>query len=580
MSVDLVPSWQIGDVSLTSYPFGVDADSTVDIGEPEMVVEGVTSMVADGDLERVVRYGNRAYVLEVYIEDPTLGDLASSESLLRTEIRRTGLLLTHDPGDGFSPASVYEVQTAKLTPHRRDDHESHLIRQFTLTLTCAPWARSVDAVTVESLPPPPLTPTTVTIADADTITGWSANANTGAGSVAVTVVDEGASVRASSASCFSLSLGYGPPSPVALTGSTYLLLETPTVATSFYVLYAGDSAVTWIAPTLSRLLSSGNIQHALAINGSRSLSYVGMNWSSSAAGVPGPTSASLAVADVSRTDMLPNVSPRQLSRILEVGGTERTPASLRVFTSSGYLGASVVHTTTFDGSAYSPDMRRWRSSGNTTAANTGARRITGVWEPLKPNPVISRTPAHSLPRGDYLLCAAIKSDTATTNEPLPISWAVKSVISGQTIDSIEGTGYGWFPVAHELTIVPIAAMPAPVVRSGALDVEVHLLNPTATVDLQVEEWWMFKDDEGSALSIVNTSEGNLWLDSPDSDSAVPTVWVGPEKPLSYHPSAGLVSQGLHTFEPGLLMLTTISDSNDYLQAELTYHERWHSNAAR
>lgn len=28
------------------------------------------------------------------------------------------------------------------------------------------------------------------------------------------------------------------------------------------------------------------------------------------------------------------------------------------------------------------------------------------------------------------------------------------------------------------------------------------------------------------------------------------------------------------------LVTTISDSNDYMSAELTHYERWHSNAAR
>ena len=90
MSEDLVPTWVIGGIDLTEYPFRVDRDNTVDIGEPEMVVESVASQLADGDLERAVRHGNRTYVIPIYIEGPTLADVADAEALLRAELRRNG----------------------------------------------------------------------------------------------------------------------------------------------------------------------------------------------------------------------------------------------------------------------------------------------------------------------------------------------------------------------------------------------------------------------------------------------------------------------------------------------------------
>jgi hypothetical protein len=568
VSEDLAPTWVVGNVDLTDYPFSVDRNSAVDIGEPEMIVETLVSQLADGDLEREVRHGNRTYVIPFYIEGPTLADVADAEALLRAELRRDGLTLTHDPGDSWAVPSVYEVQTARMTPSRDDVHESHLIRKWTLTLTCTPWARSVNATTVAALAPPPVSPTTVSITTADTTAGFSAHTG---GGVSVPVTDAGAYVTVTFSPGLADIITYELGAPVDMSATRYVVWEMSGQAPAGFVAF-GPTVAASLFPVLAQAESGGRTTYVLDVADLGPINQLRVF-----PPAHDRDSVTMNVHDISRTDTLPHVSPRQVSRIIEVGGTERAPASLHAQTSSGVLGVTLLHTTPHDGSGYAPGMRRWRSSGNTTSANVDARKITGTWELLRPNPVVSRTPAHSMPRGDYILLAAIKSDTLGR---LPISWAVKSVISGITLGATEGTTYWNFTVANELAFVPITSLAAPIVRSGALDVEVHLLNPTSTVAMSVEEWFMFTDNEDSALSIVSTSEGGLWCDSADVDSSVPTVWVGPSKPFAYHPAAGLIAQGTHTFRPGPTMVTSVSDSNDYVEVDLTYHERWHSNAAR
>lgn len=559
------------------YEFNVLADGA-SIGVANGVQEVVRSLLADGELTRVTRYGNREVTFSVEITGPSLAALSQGEAALRGEVGRSNTLTWEAP-DYLAPVTLFEVVTSSMVQKFDDLAELKNRRTFTLTLTCSPFAMSADETTVPALAAAGGSPTTVSVNTADTTTNWFATVADysvrGSTAAPTAVVDMGDYLQVSGSGYWlSLKLTLNTGS-VALAGTRYLLVEVSGSPSPQFGLTL-DGVYRSVSPVAVRALTTGVTQVVLDCGTATTLGALVIGFDLKSNSVE---SRIINVHDVTRTSEIPQTSPRQSSRIIEVGGTERAPASLRAYASSGSLGTTLIHTTPHDGSGYTPNMRRWRASGNTTAVNADTRRITGTWEPLKPNPVVSRTPAHSLPRGDYLLVAAIKCDTVTTTTPYPINWAVKSVISGQVLGSNEGTGYGWFPIANQLTIVQIASFAAPVVRSGALDVEVHLLNPTSTLAMSVEEWWMFKDDEDSALSVVNTSEGNLWLDSPDVQSGVPEVWVGPSKPFAYHPAGGLAAPGQHTFKSGPVLVTSISDSNDYLQVDMTYRKRWHSNAA-
>ena len=172
MSLDLIPDWIVGDLSLTAHPYSVDADSTVDVGDPEARVVEMESMALDGDYEEVSGYGNRVYSLTVYVEGPSLGEVAQAEAVLRRELRRRDLTLTHDPGDSLSVPSVYEVWHASMAFQREDRHEAHVLRKFRLELTCSPFARSASPTTVAALAVPGAA-STVVIDTCDSATGWT-----------------------------------------------------------------------------------------------------------------------------------------------------------------------------------------------------------------------------------------------------------------------------------------------------------------------------------------------------------------------------------------------------------------------
>lgn len=576
MSENLFPTWVIGSVDLTEYPFSVDRDNTVDIGEPEMVVETLASQLADGDLERTVRYGNRAYVIPIYIEGPTLADVADAEALLRAQLRRDGLTLTHNPGDSWAVDSVYEVQTAKMTPARDDRFESHLIRKFTLTLTCGPFARSAARVVTEALAPPAATPTTATINDATSTTGWSAGLiNTTTGISSPAVVDLGADGIAASGYGWTLTLRYTTTTPISLTGTEYITVEmSGTTPTSFYLDYVGDSAI--ITPISARATTAGTVVYVLPANPARSLDGLEITYNNFSTTGSVDENLVLRVYDVSRTDTIPQISSRQISRIVPVSGTERTPASLAIASADGVddLGMTVVHTSPEDGSGYSPPLRRWRTSG-AASPTPDAATMSGAREPITlANPFIAVVPNNSIPEGGYLLAARMRVSAAGT---AVVNWATETVIDGTSdgyvtdYATVAFPNTGWF-------FVPIAVLTLPSVRSYSGNVKI-LLSSTTT---ELDEAWLFRVDDGSALTVVhNTVKPRLWLDSPDVSSQVPRIWVGSNaaRTDASHPGANLYAHGNHTFTPDAMAVFVGTSGTEYPSVTLTHYPRWHSNAA-
>lgn len=560
------------------YVFNVLADG-VSRGVAKGVQEVVRSLLADGDLVRITRYGNREVSFDVQVTGPSLASLSEAEAALRRELG-IGNALTWEAPDYLAAATVFDVVTSEMEERFNDLDELRNTRTFTVTLTCAPFARSADLTTVAALDIPPVTPTTATITNADTTAGFTASKTVtsfGSGGTAVTqfpvtVTDEGSYVRAAASDSYvSVSISYAT-SAVSMASTKYLSVEMSGSAPSTFTLTVGGVTKVY-APVLTRANTGGTTLYVFDTAGG---SFTG--FAASTPTIGGAGTVGINVHDISRTDTLPQVSPRQSTRVIEVGGTERAPASLHAYTSSGFLGNTILHTTPFDASGYTPDLSRWRHTGNTPVANVSSRKITGTWEPLQPNPLVARLLSSQLPRGDYILMAAIKS--SLTGERA-ISWAVKSLLVSSVVGNVTGTAYYNFPVADRLEYVPLGVLSAPVVRSeGFLETEVHLSNPSpGSVTLHAEEAWLFADGPDSALSIIGTDEAELWLETADMSSSVPRVWVGNSNGR-FHPNSRLMAHGDHRFSPGLVQVTSISDANDYLEVDLSYHEHWHSNAAR
>lgn len=568
MTTFLTPTWVIGSIDLTYEPFLVDRDSTVDIGEPEMVVETSGSPMADGDIERVVRHGNRDYVIEFYIEGPTLADIADSEALLRAEIMRPDLELTHNPGDGFSATSVYEVQTAKLTPGRRDDHESHFIRKYTLTLRCAPFARSVDLVTIEALATTE-TPTTVTVSDASSTTGWSTAAPAAVSSAG----------------------GYvyvGPFSTSAFESVHYLFFAgASNPATPYVVIEWQANRLLVTGMNQPSLVSSPAIENVLLEDGWRRTTFdtsalpsaSTLAFSAILAGSnPDPE---FRIRDVKRTNQPPGVTLRQRTQMVEVEGTERTPVSLHLYSDYDMadMQVGVLATWPTDGSGYSPDLRRWRVSGNASVLAEGDT-ISGFSEDMKPKSVTCEVPNSSLPLAGYSLVVRLR---ASTTNLVGIDWAIHTFFPSTTT-SLEGSVTGttpWKPkAASNYEMVELGLFTLPTIRGVGGKTRVSFRCLATNSDLVWDEAFLFRVGDDCALTIVDHPPDHMWADPPGLGESEPTVFEGyePDRSDNRHPGSRLLSMGRHILHPDGTTLYGAGITNQPRVAA-SYYPRWHSNAA-
>lgn len=580
-SINLVPSWRLNDLSLTTYPYGVDADSAVDIGEPEVLVNALPGSLADGDIEQEQRAGNRTYVLPVWIEGASLGEVAKNEAALRQTIRLGRLTLTHDSGDPLAPPSVYEVLVARMKLERQDITESHLLRKAILTLTCAPYARSADPVTVEALSPPVAVPTTVTVNNADTTAGFSATKTVGLApstTSAIAVIDQGAyvSTTATETDAFSVMLNLAVSPTVSMSATKYLTIEA-SGSVDLYFAATLNGAGSYLTPALTRATSNG-VLYVFDTAG-KALSSVQVYTKLDLRA--GTRTHTVSVYDVSRTDTLPQVTKRQASRTIEVGGTERTPASIRVATAGTPLNFTAVHTSPSTLAGYSPPLRRWRTSGNTVTADNAL--ISGGREPVNLTPIEAQVPLMSLPEGEYVLAAVMRSTVAGT---FPITWTANSLIPGYGFlgPTVSGVAQARFFDPGFWNLIPLDVITLPPVRAtNSLAVVALTLNraPIASEVIDIDEWWAFRVGEDSALTIVSTPATRLWLDSPDVTSSVPRVWVGDfnNRADARHPGSGLYAQGNHILHPDGTTVFVASNGSDSPSVTATFHKRWHSNAA-
>jgi hypothetical protein len=534
-------------------------------GSGAAVKEIVTSLLADGDLVRITRYGNREVSFQVEITGPTLGALAHGEAALRAEVGH-GNTLTWQAPDVLSVPTVFEVVASEMAQTFDDLDELRRRRTFVVSLTCSPAARSADLVTVDALAPPSVA-ITASVTTADTTAGFTAYGVANNAVASVSPTDMGAYVQAtlSGSPAQALRVVYAAPSSVSMATTRYLVIEASGTTPTHYR-YNGA----YVTPVLIRATTAGTVLHIIDSGFADLTSFefsVGGN----------SPSYTFNIHDAYRTDTLPQVSPRQLTRVISVGGTERTPASIHVQSANGTdaLTQAIVHTCPEDGSGYSPPLQRWRTVGQTRTADATA--FSGNYESINTTSWIAEVPTSALPEGGYVLLARLRAQTAGV---VSITWSTSTIFP----DAVTQQGFTVgafnhdFAVGNEWELVPIEVLSLPSVRTKAGKVQIALQVAAASPVVTLDEAWLFRDDDDCALTIVETDQPHLWLDSPDITSPVPRIWVGDGVDTKVHPGEGLGGMGAHVLSPeGTAVFTAAL--TDYPATDATFYRRWHSNAA-
>ena len=556
------------------YVFNVLAEG-VTFGVAAGAKETVTSLLADGDLTRITRYGNREVSFAVEISGPDLTALAYGEAALSREIGKQNELVWQPP-DASAPATAFEVVTSEMEARFNDlDEELRDRRMFVITLTCSPFAMSVGEVVIPAVVNAGTLATT-NIDTCDSATNWTAEMNGVAAGVSTTWQPGAVSV---------VDLGAPTPSLLSLTRTASVAFGSQ----RYLVIEVGFNAALGAIPVTAH--NGPNPRASELVKISQQLIEPG--WFRCIYDTNGATisaltfsayfeaeNADLKIRNVARQNQSGPV-PRQQTRIITPGGTERTPASIAVTSANGTdsLGLTLIHTCPEDGSGYSPPLRRWRTQGNTVTADSAL--LSGAREPLHPNPFTAEIPTSSLPEGAYLLAARLRCSAATTLKiffsgftrlPAPND----STLAG-SIGMVESIN---FSTANAWQYVSLGVLTLPTVRTMAGRVVVQLqrdAGAAATVDL--DEVWLFRIGDDCSLTATDVPAPNLWADSPNLENPVPTLWMGSSRSTATHPSSGLLAMGSHSMLADGTATFVATTGTNFAQVSGTLRRRWRSNAA-
>lgn len=559
--------------------FEVAAEGT-EFGQPEAVARIITSLLTDGAIVSYDRDDNRTIPVRVRVNGPTLAAVAHGEAALRQESKRRNEL-TWQPPDTFAPPSVFETFPSSMSRQSDGDWDlDELVRRsrtFGLSLTCSPFARSLEPTTVEALV---AGSTTIVVDTCDSATNWTgfrngfpyaASAAWEAGSVGVAELED----AITSPETWTLTRA----SAVDFTSTPYLKIEVRTIASDVgqpmnVAAYAGSVTPANLLPVMSvrRLAGGAYFEVVYDATGRGSVSALTFNHVSP----PGHPWQGLFIRSLARTDVTPGTTSRQQTRVIEVGGTERTPASIHVQSVGAELPLTqaIVHTCPGDGSGYSPPLRRWRISGGSTPI-ASAPAFSGFYESIVGTGITCDTPTSALPEGGYVLAAYMRSTAATT---VSVAWSTSTIFPG-------GTREEGFTVGSELVtfpddgwhIVPLATLSLPSVRTKAGKVRTIIQVPSSSTTIFLDDAWLFRTDKDCALTVLTSPHPHLWINSAGVDAPVPTAWVGDGVDVRVHPGTGLQAMGTHILSPegtAIFTATLVPPMTD-----ATFYRRWHSNAA-
>lgn len=185
-SLDLVGADGYGD----TFWFSTLADG-FNLGSPEASRVILSSLLRDGDDERIDRYGNRTITFDVQVQGSSIYDVGLGERALSLLVGKRTLLRWTPPG-GMGSETRFVVLTSEMSPIPDDLAElrDSPSRTWRLTLTCEPHGTSAE-MTSQTFAPSTVEPTVQD--NASTLARWSVVA--GQGTLSTSTYGDGTSVR-------------------------------------------------------------------------------------------------------------------------------------------------------------------------------------------------------------------------------------------------------------------------------------------------------------------------------------------------------------------------------------------------
>ncbi|MCL2611942.1 MAG: hypothetical protein FWD95_01780 [Nocardioidaceae bacterium] len=578
-------------------------------GNPVSIVDTLQSLAIDGVLAARTGWDARTIVLQLYVDANDGETHAEVEAALTSQCLpdRPPPIVWTPPLANSAPA-VFDVLVAELERDTSDGWDSDEVLQgrrvFTLTLTCLPFARTADTEVVPAIAPPPdpgAAAVVTVLDDCSSVTHWTIQASSDFIHASGPTVEGTPAFLTAEAGTITAGTQYlRMVRTAALTmpsGQPYLVVDISTLEANgsgklvtipgTYVISADNGT----GPTLQPLL----VQPGVGIGGSdrvffqppASFSSLRIrkdyldSWSASkSAGY----SIALEVHRVASTDTLGDTTTsttRQGARQATIVGSMPTRATIRLYHSatSSSLGRNLLIFTSAN-TDWTPPLRCWRTSSDAVTADTS--RVSGGTNPLA-GPMKFLIPASLLASGTYSLMASLHVTSAAT-----IAWQARLVAAdgSDTIGSsqiLSGTTslaassiYTVYNLADRLQLPPIEVE----TDDYAVEITLQATAGAATID----EGWLFGLDNGALTWISNLSNDPIaWVEvrSPDLGAARPSVFGGSGNvdEQSMCLDWACESFGSHRFEPGPLLVFTMTMGSLIAQCELEYFPRFHSHPA-
>lgn len=504
------------------YALSVLADDT-DWGNPQPIVERITSWLRDGWLAAIEGWEDRDLTVRVKITATTARGLDLGEQALMSRLGRPAELVWQGPDLAGDPV-VFEVTTSHLEQALDDMALLRQERSYLIRFTALPWVRSTKLTTISIPAPSTPAPTVTTIDDCTSLSGWSGwPTNTVAldsGSVVSSQLvppDTRDSILQLERTGLSVSMSGSPFLRVAYAlhpnGTTFRPMEfrvngikkTPVV-----IQPDGTGVVAWYDCTGMTLAS---VRMQVSVDNPRAYSI----------------SPDIAIADISRSTAPRDggVTGRQSSRTVEIAGSVRTPASLAIQSAAGTLGLGqvLIHVRDLAASPMTPNLRAKRTTGPTATADSVT--VSGLRSDLTQLHVFT-LPASQIGTGRYVLYAMVRATPSAGVRTITWSarWKMGSatssdLASGSATALLQGADAAGFP----WSLVRLGNVPLPLRGMGpAGSVLIRMQADTAC---EIDEAWAC-DLTNGRLVVINCGDGPAFAGGPAARLLIdaPTIATG------------------------------------------------------
>lgn len=588
--VDLVDGGD--DESYTISTIGED----LDFGEPQPVDVTLATLMADGAITETMRYENREVAFRVEVQAADGRGLANGEAALIAQIgKRT--TLTWTPPDDLGPKTVFRVETSRLKFLFNDLDETRNVqrRTFQLTLTCLPFARSVDPITVGA---EFVADSVAILDDCEATTGWSAGASLPAQNPVTSTVDSSIFATGTGSLRFTSS-GLIVPAFGDAVSEVRVTRTGLTIDASgggyFVVRVRGEWTLDLDGDDLDAHLTSsgGGVQSVSPLIGQADKNgFVRLSF-------PIPDASTITGFDINIVQTISDVyhsltppkvwvdslgiagnsSAPQNLMTFDVVGSMRCEASFRVSAPAG-LGDALLYTVPDLGDGLRPDLRRWQASGATTS---DAAAINGTKTALSVSPTFS-APASMYRSGSYAVLARVRRSTAGAC----VVTVTAQTKSGSTnigpVESVVSPSISLTDVDYHLVRLGVIELP-PLVTDPASNCTILFTATKSGTDYYLDEILLLPLED-HALTWVECGSGSpsatvssrFWIDEPSPTSPRGTRLVGTDESRLDARYVLPLSAGRHVLQPGRMLAYLLTSAAGGADLQVVYTPAWHSNA--